>query len=599
MALLWKKFIRYIIIIAAVIGLLSTFIIRNIQEHNLAQKREALLVTTVLVSDILLGEGTTAVSAGLGSPEQLEYRLRELATKSNIRLLVAELSGRIIADSFEGAAGADISANPEFQEAIVGREGFAVRPHGDDGHETLFAALAMRGAGNEPIAVLMASVPLAYPLDMAKVIRNNIMTGAAAIALLVFFITMASARRYSRSLESVVKVTEQLSAGNFDVDIPLKHKGRERGKLGMALSSMAEKLKALFTEVEFKKSQLEATLEAMTEGVMAVSADGTVIQINDSFVTMFSVEGESLGKPYWEVVRNTDVTHLLARVIETKEGATREITLVYPTARSYIAKAQPLHEPALGAIVVLFEITELKMLSKIKADFVANVSHELRTPLTAMKGYIETLEEGAYESEDDLKRFLGIISRHIGRLINIVNDLLVLSELEAVPSLWSDLEGKEFEGVELAHVIRASLDALRTKAESRQLSINVDMMEGPTTCRGDAFLLEQLFINLLDNAIKYTPQGKGLSIRLYARDAELVAEVRDGGIGIAPEHLPRLFERFYRVDKTRSSKLEGTGLGLSIVKHIALLHGGNVDVTSSPGEGSTFTVTIPRAAGGV
>jgi len=253
----------------------------------------------------------------------------------------------------------------------------------------------------------------------------------------------------------------------------------------------------------------------------------------------------------------------------------------------------PLDSPDKEVIVVMFDITDFKRLEKIKADFIANVSHELRTPLTAIKGYTETLEEEAYESPEDQKHFLRIIKRHTDRLINIVSDLLVLSEVESRDSLSKESAAHDLEEINVNELIKSSLDALRSKAQEKGIEVSCRADEDVYKIKANRFLLEQMFINLIDNAVKYTPENGRVDVRTSKENSHILTEISDTGIGIPKEHLPRIFERFYRVDKTRSRNLGGTGLGLSIVKHIVIMHGGKIEVQSEEGKGSKFSITLP------
>jgi two-component system phosphate regulon sensor histidine kinase PhoR len=271
----------------------------------------------------------------------------------------------------------------------------------------------------------------------------------------------------------------------------------------------------------------------------------------------------------------------------------REIFYLYPDEKHYFVNVIPLDSPDKELIVVLFDITDFKRLEKIKADFIANVSHELRTPLTAIKGYTETLEEEAYESPEDQKHFLRIIKRHTDRLINIVSDLLVLSEVESRDSLSKENSANDLEEININELIKSSIDALRSKAAEKGIDVSFESEEEACKVKANRFLLEQMFINLIDNAVKYTSERGEVAIRVSSPDSQILTEISDTGIGIPKEHLPRIFERFYRVDKTRSRNLGGTGLGLSIVKHIVIMHGGRIEVQSEEGKGSKFSVTLP------
>jgi two-component system phosphate regulon sensor histidine kinase PhoR len=221
------------------------------------------------------------------------------------------------------------------------------------------------------------------------------------------------------------------------------------------------------------------------------------------------------------------------------------------------------------------------------------VSHELRTPLTAIKGYVETLEVGAYENHDERSHFLNIIGRHTDRLINIVSDLLLLSDIERKSTPFGEESKATFEEIDFQEIVYSSLEALKSKVEEKGLRVSVDIKENLPKFGGDGFLLGQMFINLIDNAVKYTPEGGTIGVEITYPDSHFRIEVIDTGIGIPKEHLARIFERFYRVDKTRSRKIGGTGLGLSIVKHIVIMHGGEIEVESEVGKGSRFVITLP------
>ena len=345
-----------------------------------------------------------------------------------------------------------------------------------------------------------------------------------------------------------------------------------------------------------KKNQLEAVLSAMSEGVMVVSEEGKITIINDALREMFNLADNPVQKPFWEVLRNRDVIKLIESVLESWKPDNKEIFYLYPEERYYLANIIPLDSPEKEIIVVMFDITEFKRLENIKADFIANVSHELRTPLTAIKGYTETLEEDAYEDPQDQKHFLKIIKSHTDRLINIVSDLLVLSEVEGRDVLSEENDNSDFEDVDIIDVIKSSLEALKSKAAEKGLKVSFTPSEDRYIITANRFLLEQVFINLIDNAVKYTPELGEIGIELHPQQHELRIEIYDTGIGIPKDSLPRIFERFYRVDKTRSRKMGGTGLGLSIVKHIVIIHGGKIDVQSEEGTGSRFIINLPKKA---
>jgi two-component system phosphate regulon sensor histidine kinase PhoR len=377
------------------------------------------------------------------------------------------------------------------------------------------------------------------------------------------------------------------------VSIPISDKKGEIGKLNIALGEMAEKLEDLFEEVSLEKSQLETVISTMSEGVMVVGGDGKIRLINSALKDMLEIKHNPIEKPYWEILRIREIMELVENVMKKQVAEKKEISVLHPVERYFLTSAIPLKSAEKEAIFVIFDITEFKRLERIKADIVANVSHELRTPLTAIKGYVETLEEGDYENPEERNHFLSIIKRHTDRLINIVSDLLLLSEIERKSAPWGEEPKTAFEAVDFKEIVYSSLEALKSRVEEKSLNVSLGVKEGLPKYRGDRFLLEQMFINLIDNAVKYTPEGGTIGVQVNRINSEFRIEVFDTGVGIPKEHLPRIFERFYRADKTRARKLGGTGLGLSIVKHVVIMHSGEIRVESEVGKGSKFIVTLP------
>lgn len=413
--------------------------------------------------------------------------------------------------------------------------------------------------------------------------------GVALTTLMFLFILLLS-REFKKTINRIIEISEQIAGGNFNIDIQTK-KG-DHGRLFQSIKGMSERLNELFKGLYREKTQLQAVLTAMNEGVVVISAEGRVVLVNNALKDMLNIKGDCTGKAYWEVLREVKLVELIENVMQNRRPEKEEITFLYPKERNYMVNALPLNLPAGGIILVLFDITEFKRLEQIKADLVANVSHELRTPLTAIKGYIETLEN-ENTSREERNHFLSIVKRNTERLINIVSDLLVLSEIENRNSLFRDDPKQDFEDIDVGEIVFSSLEAVKNNALDKRLNTVLDIEESLPPLKGNRFLLEQMIINLMDNAVKYTPEGGTIGIRCFKSNSELVLEVFDTGIGIPKEHIPRIFERFYRVDRTRSRKLGGTGLGLSIVKHIVILHGGKIEVQSEEGKGSRFIVTIP------
>jgi two-component system phosphate regulon sensor histidine kinase PhoR len=352
----------------------------------------------------------------------------------------------------------------------------------------------------------------------------------------------------------------------------------ELRELGHSFNAMVEKTRGRMEQYIVRNEELTNIISSIHEGVLVLDTQGRITLCNHSFKKIFNKEIVE-GKYYWEVLRDVKLSEVIGRITVEERYFTEEIQIDEETflcSANFIISAQRI-------VLILHEITEIRNLALVKKDFVANVSHELRTPLTAIKGFAETLEE---ESSARHKKYFAIIKKHTDRITRIIQDLLLLSELEERGFLMERGE------VNLEALVGNVLKIFGQKASEKDLSVKVDIHPAARRIRADAFKLEQLLINLVDNAIKYTEKGE-IRITSTAYNGLLKIEVRDTGIGIPREHLGRIFERFYVVDKSRSKKLGGTGLGLSIVKHIVLLHNGEISVESKPKAGTHFTISLP------
>jgi two-component system phosphate regulon sensor histidine kinase PhoR len=359
--------------------------------------------------------------------------------------------------------------------------------------------------------------------------------------------------------------------------VVLKNKDELRD-LAESFNAMTSELRTFFTELTNQKEELNSIISSVQEGLLVVDKSGKILLGNESMKKI--AENELIeGRFYWEVVRGSKFDELMNRVKDRKESSYEEVEL---NEKIYLSSAAYLGSQEL-TVVTFHDLTEMKKLEKIKKDFVVNVTHELRTPLTAIKGFVETMEE---EVDKEKQNYLKIIKRNTDRLIRIVEDLLTLTEVEEKEGL---VEREELNLKELAENI---LKIFEQRAGEKNLYLKLVADEKLPLIHADSFRLEQMLVNLVDNALKHTEKG-GVTIVLKARDNEVAIEVQDTGIGISREHLPRIFERFYTVDKSRSRKMGGTGLGLSIVKHIVLLHGGKIEAKSDVGLGTRFIVTLP------
>jgi two-component system phosphate regulon sensor histidine kinase PhoR len=332
----------------------------------------------------------------------------------------------------------------------------------------------------------------------------------------------------------------------------------------------------------------------MVEGLLAVDTDERVIKVNRAAATFLDIDAEEvIGRTIQEVVRNPALQEFVAKALSAEEPVEGDIVLHNGSGDRFLqAHGTQLHKPgggSRGAVIVLNDVTRLRRLENVRRDFVANVSHELKTPITSIKGFVETLQDGAINTPRDAEHFLEIIAKQADRMNSIVEDLLLISSVE------QDVEKEKirFDSGQVRAALREAIQVVETKGNNKDITIELECPDN-LSVRMNPALLEQAVINLVDNAIKYSEPGSRVTVIAEAGGDEVVISVIDRGCGIEEKHLPRLFERFYRVDKARSRKLGGTGLGLAIVKHIVQAHRGRVTVESAPNEGSTFSIHLPK-----
>ncbi|MBI5213565.1 MAG: HAMP domain-containing protein [Nitrospirae bacterium] len=444
---------------------------------------------------------------------------------------------------------------------------------------------------NKLLGILRLSIPLS---DIEFIESKMFKTIGMAIILALFTILVASffvSIKISKPLSEMSAIAEKLATGDFSRKAII-HSNDEMGDLAKALNNMADEISVKVKHISSEKAKLEAVLSSMFEGIMLTNERGEILLLNPSVRKLFLIDSSPEGRKPLEVIRNNAIQEIVDRVLnENREVVTQEVNISIPEQKTIMVNGAPIVKDGIieGAVFVFHDITELKRLEDIRKDFVANVSHELRTPISSIKGYAETLLDGKVDSEDNVKEFLGIIYQDSNRLANLIDDLLDLSKIE------SGKMKMEFEPLEILPIVNRCVNVLEKSAKDKSLPIKLDIPPDLPKVLGDHKRLSQVFLNLLDNAIKYTPEGGSITASIVSKEKVVQVDISDTGIGIPEKDLPRIFERFYRVDKARSRELGGTGLGLSIVKHIVQAHNGQVWVQSTLGQGSTFSFTIPIA----
>jgi len=510
--------------------------------------------------------------------EELDSLVKKLGGKIDVRITIVDREGLVLADSEKDPQKMENHRDrPEIREAFRGETGKSMRYSITMKENMLYVALPIEKDG-KIVGVLRESLFLKQIHNLL----NKLKTRVFFISLFIVIFSVLGALFISRTLclpiKKLSKASETLASGNFDVRVFLKNRDELR-ELADNFNYMAEKINETFTDLNLQKEELRNIISSIQEGLMVIEKSSRITRVNESIKKIIHAE-EIEGKLYWEILtlKSVKLSDLIKKAMEMKMSIKEEVEIddkIYLCGITYVVAKDEI-------IVILYDITELKKYEKMKRDFVANVSHELRTPLTAIYGYLETLEEDAKDIQKD---YVQIIKKHTQRLTNIVQDLLILSELEQKRKI-------EFEYVKLKKIVENVLTIYERKAIEKGLKLKLTIEDNIDKIKGDSFQLEQLLINLIDNAIKYTE--KDCIEILASKEKDFIKlEVRDTGIGIPEKDLPRIFERFYVVDKSRSRKLGGTGLGLSIVKHIVMLHNGKIDVKSTQGKGTIFTIWLP------
>ena len=531
-----------------------------------------------------------------GVPVEFEHReeLQQIALRTarwaEARVTLMAADGRIVADS-----GVDLAelggvenhgARPEMVEALSGKTGRATRLSRTLGRRLLYVGVPVRGpAGGRATAVVRLSRDLESVDAVVGELRSLLLTAGGLGLLGALLLSFGLSELVLRPVRHIAEVVGSIAGGDLSRRLPRDNRG-ELGRIASSVNDVAEQLQNRLEELTEDKERLQAVLSGMVEGVLVVDAENRVVLANPRVRRIFGLPEDVVGRPFWEVVRRAEVDEAVALAREQRDHVVSDLTTESPEMQlQLLAVRFPATGPPAGVVAVFHDVTEIHRLENMRRDFVANVSHELKTPLTAIRGFAETLRGDVPEPQRD--QYLDVIQRNAERLASLIEDVLTLSRIEG-GRLPSDAAAVD--------VVRIAESLVRDMApQLSQSGVTVEIgKKGSPLAWADRRSVEQILTNLLDNAAKYSDDGSRIAIRIEEHGSQLRVEVADQGVGIPTEDLPRIFERFYRVDKARSRDLGGTGLGLAIVKHLAQSQGGEVTVASALGEGSTFTVTLPR-----
>jgi two-component system, OmpR family, phosphate regulon sensor histidine kinase PhoR len=585
--LIWQLYPSYFVVTLIALVAVTVYCSHSFRQVYHNQVRDELNRLADFAADEMR---LVIATEGMNKLDDLCKKLARLGA-GRIRLTVVAPSGQVIGDSHENPAGMENHLNrPEILEAMRTDTGSSVRFSPTLGTQMMYVAEVIKDQ-DSPVAVVRVAAPLTEIDHALRGIYIDMLWAGLAIAAGVALLSLLISRRISQPIVGIERIAQRFAAGELDLRVPTPDSA-ELAALADSLNKMAAQLGERITTITEQRNKLDAVLSSMAEGVFAVDSKAHIVSVNPAAAELLGVNAaEALSRPVEEVVRNADLQEYVRQTLAGVPPAEANISLPMDGGRSF-----RLHGAALtdargrrsGAVIVLNDMTRIRRLEAVRRDFVANVSHELKTPVTSIQGFVEALAEGSIKDPAQAERYLGIIARHTARLNAIIDDLLTLSRLEEA----GEVRALSFDVRPIKPVLAEAIDLSGVKADEKRIAIDLVGDDG-VEARINPPLLEQAIINLIDNAVKYSPEGSHIRIEARKHAAEVRIAVIDEGCGIPPEHLPRIFERFYVVDKSRSRKLGGTGLGLAIVKHITQVHNGRVTVESTPGQGSTFTICLP------
>ncbi|EAC3131398.1 cell wall metabolism sensor histidine kinase WalK [Listeria monocytogenes] len=588
---LWLKiglsFFILFFVVMVIVGIFSGELMKstylNMKENQLEDDAKILLQTTNMENLDLDKDAAT-----------IQKSLDPLGEDIDARITVIDSKGDVVADTKKDPEKLDNHMNrPEVTDILKKGEsvGISIRESDSLGYSMLYVAVPVKHQSKTD-GVLRISISLeSVDAAVAKLWGNLALIFGIALVIIAA-ISVFIARKITRPVREIIEVSTDLANHKYDSRIHGKISG-ELQDLSISVNTLAESLETQMFEIKQNEQRLNAIVQNLVSGVMLINVDKQVIMTNR---TMYQILGETeiTGKPFYEVIKSFALSQLIEGTFETKTIQQKEIILYFPREMILDASVSPIlgeNGEITGIILLLHDITQIRHLENVRSEFVTNVSHELKTPVTALKGFAETLLDGAMYDEMLLKKFLTIIKEESDRLHRLIMDILALSRIEQNPV------PENVELVEVDDVIEQSARTIFEMATEKNIQVIIPEKTIPSvTIETDRDKLQQILINLLSNAINYTPVDGKVEVKLIEQEAEVIIEVTDNGIGIPAKDIDRVFERFYRVDKARSRHSGGTGLGLSIVKHLVENCGGRIEVESQEEVGSTFRVTLPKKA---
>lgn len=594
--LVWQLYPSYLLLVLIALLATSWYASRSMRSFFMTQIHKDLFHQARLLAPQFLP------LLVVQNPQQVDHYCKQIVLDVPTRLTIIRPDGTVVGDSEKNPKTMDNHGDrPEVVDALTGRLGYTLRYSDTLKQQMMYLAMPIQVNGihtrgddtkGDVKGVVRVSIALTEIKQQLSILQREIIFGGLVIALLASIVCLIISRRISRPIELMRQSATRFAQGELEHRL-IPPNTKELAELAQAMNQMAQELENRMQAITRQRNESEAVLSSMVEGVVALDVDERILHLNSAAAQLLNGALKQLpGRSIQEVVRNRELHQMVQATLVQGTVNQGDVALYGSGEQILSAQCTPLFDTdkrRIGALLVLNDVTQLRRLETMRSDFAANVSHEVKTPLTAIQGFVETLCQGSVTDQDEAQRFLLIIQKHVHRLNAIVDDLMQLARLEQ-----SESGGKlRLETAIIKQILESAVQLCRPKANEKAMQIDIQCDETISTTM-DVDLMEQAAVNLLDNAIKYSPDNSEIILSAEVKSNEVLVHFQDKGMGIAAVHLPRLFERFYRVDKARSRREGGTGLGLAIVKHIVQTHGGKVTVQSVQGKGSTFTIHLPR-----
>lgn len=581
--MVWQLFLAFGLLLVLALGMLGLVAGSRMRQSGMQAIEERLRAKATLLNELVRGEKV----------ESLRERLEALHHDFGMRITFVAADGRVLAETDRD----DIEAldnhgqRPEIVAARSEPFGMSTRYSTTTRQNMMYVARRVSDAAS-PVGFVRVALPVVDIEQQVGQLQRLVWSTAGITGILALALAWWLAQRVAQPLQELRQAATTVANGEYGHKVYIERRD-ELGALADAFNQMSQRLAAQFAQLDHDRQQLRAVLGSMVEGVIAVDAEQSILFANERAGQLldFNVT-QAVGRKLWEVVRQRPMHDLVERLLTTPEASSQTLEWAGPGQRNFTMHAAPLPGPPVrGAVVVLHDITEMRRLERVRQEFVANVSHELKTPLSVIVACAETLQSGAVDDVENRGKFLERITTQSQRLLALIVDMINLARIE------SGEERFEPQPVSLDEAVQACLERHQDRARAKQQRLEAvppaHPPDGGVHAWADVEALSHILDNLVDNAIKYTPAEGLIQLHWWAQDGSAIVEVRDTGIGIPQAELPRIFERFYRVDKARSREMGGTGLGLAIVKHLVQALMGNIRVASEPGQGTSFTVTLP------